>query len=116
MWRVIPPLVLAGALLAATYACTGTEQPAQLTLTRPAETAPFDGTFSWKPVPGASTYNVVVFSPTGSRAFEVRDLTSNGVKLAQGVNLPPGRYRVQVTAMRDGKPVVESPQIEFDIK
>ncbi len=116
MWRVPRSFVPAGVLLAVACACTSPEQPTELTMTRPAAAAPFDGTFSWKPVPTATSYNVVVFSPTGSRAFEVRDLTSTGVKLGQGVNLPPGRYRVQVSAMRDGKAVVESPMTEFDIR
>lgn len=97
-------------------ACVGNDEPPKVTLTRPAADAPFDGTFSWTKVPSATSYNVVVYSPAGARAFEVRDLTGTGVKLSAGVKLPAGRYTVQVTAMRDGQVMVESPRTEFDVK
>jgi hypothetical protein len=87
-----------------------------VTITRPSAKAPFDRTFTWTAVPAATEYHVVVYSPTGDRAFEVRDLKTAGVKLAESLQFPPGKYSVQVTALRDGQTVAESPRTPFDIK
>jgi hypothetical protein len=87
-----------------------------VTITRPSADAPFDRMFTWTAVPAATEYHVVVYTPQGSRAFEVRDLKTAGVKLSDTVQLPPGKYSVQVTALRDGQTVAESARTEFDIK
>ena len=87
-----------------------------VTITRPSADAPFDRTFTWTAVPAATAYQIVVFSPEGNRAFEVRDLTTAGVKLADSVQLPPGKYSVQVTALRDGQTLAESARTTFDIR
>ena len=85
-------------------------------ITRPSADAPFDRTFTWKPVTGATQYHIVVYSPEGNRTFEVRDLTTAGVKLGEGVQLAPGKYSVQVTALRDGQTLAESPRTQFEIR
>lgn len=107
--------VAAAVLLAS---CTSAAPPTspRLQLTRPSETAPFDGTFNWTTIPEAKTYTVAVYAFDGSRKFEVRDLTGGGVKLSDGVQLPPGRYSVQITAMRDGAMVGETARIPFEVK
>ena len=87
-----------------------------VTITRPSAQSPFDRMFTWKPVNGATQYHVVVFTPEGNRAFEVRDLTTAGVKLSDGLQLPPGKYSVQVTALRDGQTLAESGRTEFEIR
>src|ERR671913_40384 len=87
-----------------------------VTITRPSAQAPFDRMFTWKPVDGATQYQVVVFTPEGNRAFEVRDLTTAGVKLSDNLQLPPGTYSVQVTALRDGQTVAQSTRTAFDIR
>jgi hypothetical protein len=105
------------ALCVLVVACRAPEAaPTGVTITRPSANLPFERTFLWKPVATATSYHVVVFSPEGTRAFEVRDLKTTGVMLSEGVKLPPGRYSVQVTAIRDGSPVAESPRTEFDIR
>ena len=110
----------AGAALAALCvlgaACGRDAIEKPMTITRPAPDAPFDGTFTWTPVASATRYHLVVFSPAGTRAFEVRDLTSTGVKLSEGVQLPPGRYSAQVTAVRDGAELAQSAPVHFEIK
>jgi hypothetical protein len=87
-----------------------------VTITRPSAEAPFDRMFTWKPVNGATQYHVVVFTPEGNRAFEVRDLTTAGVKLSDNLQFPPGKYSVQVTALRDGQTLAESGRTEFEIR
>jgi hypothetical protein len=87
-----------------------------VTITKPSAEAPFDRTFTWKPVSGATQYHIVVFTPEGNRAFEVRDLTTAGVKLADSLQFPPGKYSVQVTALKDGQTLAESARTEFDIR
>ena len=112
-WRV-GAAVAALCVLGAACGRDAIEKP--MIITRPAADAPFDGTFTWTPVARATRYHLVVFSPAGTRAFEVRDLTSTGVKLSDGLQLPPGRYSAQVTAVRDGAAAVESAPVHFDIK
>jgi hypothetical protein len=109
-------LVLVAAVLIVTAACGPKADDSVVTITRPAADAPFDRTFTWKPVANATTYHLVVFTPDGARAFEVRDLVTPGVKLSEKVGLAPGRYAVQVTALRDGQTLAESPRAEFEIK
>jgi hypothetical protein len=87
-----------------------------VTITRPSAEAPFDRMFTWRPVDGATQYHVVVYSPDGNRAFEVRDLTTAGVKLSDNLQFPPGKYSVQVTALRDGQTLAESARTEFEIR
>ena len=103
--------------VAAAVACGPKADEAKVvTITKPSAEAPFDRTFTWTAVPAATEYHLVVFSPTGDRTFEVRDLKTAGVKLAESVQLPPGKYSVQVTALRDGQSVAESPRTAFDIR
>jgi hypothetical protein len=107
-------IFLAGLLVAA-GACAPAPTP-QLQITRPSATAPFDGTFGWTTIPDAKSYNIAVYGFDGARKFEVRDLTTGGVKLSSGLQLPPGPYSVQVTAMRDGTIVAETLRVNFEIK
>ena len=102
--------------LTAFVACGPKADEKVVTITRPSADAPFDRTFTWRAIPAATEYQVVVFSPEGNRAFEVRDLKTAGVKLSDTVVLPPGKYSVQVTAVRDGQTLAESPRVQFDIK
>lgn len=108
-------LVIA-AVAIGTAACAAGEDTKTITITRPSAEAPFERTFAWKPVPNVTSYSVVVFTAEGNRTFEVRDLVTPGVKLSEKVQLPAGRYSVQVTALRDGQTVAQSAQIQFDIK
>lgn len=88
---------------------------AKIVVTRPSAAFPFDRTFGWEPVKGATSYRVLV-SSGDARVFEVRDLTSNGVKLSETVQLPPGPYAMQVVAFNGDKPIGESPSTPFDVK
>jgi hypothetical protein len=109
----IPGIVLA---ILAIAACGPKVDDKVVTITRPSAEAPFDRMFTWRPVDGATQYHVVVFTPEGNRAFEVRDLTTAGVKLSDNLQFPPGKYTVQVTALRDGQTLAESARTEFDIR
>ena len=104
------------AALTLVAACGPKADDKVVTITRPSAEAPFDRMFTWRPVDGATQYHVVVYSPEGNRAFEVRDLTTAGVKLADNLQFPPGTYSVQVTALRDGQTVAESPRTTFEIR
>ena len=108
-WAIALALVLFAA-------CAPQPDEKVVTITRPSGDAPFDRTFTWTAVPAATEYHVVVFTPEGNRAFEVRDLKTAGVKLSDTVQLPAGKYSVQVTALRDGRTVAESRRTEFDIR
>ena len=77
---------------------------------------PFERVFTWKPVNGATSYNLVVYTSEGARAFEVRDLTTAGVKVSEGIPMIPGRYFVEVTALRDGAEIAKSEMAPFDMK
>lgn len=114
----IPGIVLAILAMAilAIAACGPKADDKVVTITRPSAEAPFDRMFTWKPVNGATQYQVVVYTFDGNRAFEVRDLTTAGVKLSDNLQFPPGKYTVQVTALRDGQTVAESPRTEFEIR
>lgn len=87
-----------------------------VTITRPSAEAPFDRMFTWRAVDAATEYHLVVYSPEGNRAFEVRDLKTAGVKLADNLQFPPGTYSVQVTALRNGQMIAESPRMAFEIR
>jgi hypothetical protein len=89
--------------------------PPVVKLTSPAPGVPFNRTFMWQPVANATRYDVAVFAVDGVRTFEVRDLTSTGVKLADNLQLAPGRYFVEVTARRDSEVVAQSARTEFQI-
>jgi hypothetical protein len=103
-------------------ACAGsggdaaTGKPAPVELVKPTETAPYDRTFAWKPVPGATTYRVIVFNSAGERSFEVRDVKSTSVAVAASVGLPAARYSWQVLAFKADQQISESPVTGFDIK
>jgi hypothetical protein len=109
----IPGIVLA---ILAVAACGPRADDKVVTITRPSAEVPFDRTFTWRAVNGATQYHVVVFTPEGNRAFEVRDLKTAGVKLSDNLQLPPGKYSVQVTALRDGQTLAESTRMQFDIR
>jgi uncharacterized protein (DUF2141 family) len=116
MWNAVRLAVVAAALAIVAAGCAATDDANTITITQPSAEAPFDRTFAWRPVPNVTSYSVVVFTAEGNRTFEVRDLTTAGVKLSEKVQLPPGKYSVQVTALRDGKTVTESPRQEFEIR
>jgi hypothetical protein len=84
-------------------------------IVKPTAASPFDRTFSWRAVDGASSYSVAVFRGDGERSFEVRDVKGAGVTLSPTVKLAPGPYLWQVVAMRDGKTIAESPRTPFAI-
>ena len=90
--------------------------PLEITVVKPTATVPFDRTFDWQPIEGATTYSVLVFTSDGGRSFEVRDLKTTSVALSPTVKLAPGRYLWQVIAMRDGQILAESPMTPFDLK
>lgn len=90
--------------------------PTSIEVVKPTSTAPFDRTFSWRPVTGATTYHVVVFNGAGERAFEVRDLKTAAVAVAKDVYLAPGPYSWQVRAFKDGQQLLESAVTPFEIK
>ena len=92
----------------------GAEAPT-VTITSPTAGTAFNRTFTWQPVSGATRYDVAVFASDGTRSFEVRDLTTPGVKLSDGVQLAPGRYSVQVTARRDRDVLAQSSRADFEI-
>ena len=87
-----------------------------VTLTQPAEGKPFERVFTWRPVKGATAYHLVVYNAEGARAFEVRDLTTAGVKMSDGLRMIPGRYSVEVTALREGAEIAKSEMTPFDMK
>jgi hypothetical protein len=113
-------LVVSALLVFVVTACSrcadgrGGERPV-VKLTSPAAGVPFNRTFMWQPVATATRYDVAVFAVDGVRTFEVRDLTSTGVKLADNLQLAPGKYFVQVTARRDSEVVAQSERTEFQI-
>jgi hypothetical protein len=90
--------------------------PRPVTVVKPTAETPFDRTFDWNPIDGATDYRVVVFTDDGERSFEVHDLRTTSVALAKTVTLPAGSYFWQVTALRDGQAVGESARIPFTIK
>ena len=90
--------------------------PTAIEVVKPTATAPFDRTFSWRPVDGATAYHVVVFDGAGDRAFEVRDLKTAAVAVAKSVFLAPGPYSWQVRAFKDGQQLLESAVTPFEIK
>lgn len=93
---------------------TRTARPA-VTLLAPAEGAPFNRVVAWQPVEGATSYRVVGFTIDGTRAFDVRDVKETTLTLASDVVLAPGRYFLQVTALRDGEVITESPLMPFEV-
>lgn len=106
--------LLAGVL--AGCAAAPAPPPTAIEVVKPTPTAPFDRTFSWRPVDGATAYHVVVFNGAGERSFEVRDLTTAGVAVAKDVFLAPGPYSWQVRALKDGQQLLESAVTPFEIK
>ena len=63
-------------------ACAGASddaKPAPVELVKPTAQTPYDRTFVWKPVRGATSYRVLVFNSEGQRTFEVRDVKSTSV-------------------------------------
>jgi hypothetical protein len=107
-----------GVLMVMGLAACGAAPPAPtaIEVVKPTAAAPFDRTFSWRPVPGATAYHVVVFDGAGQRAFEVRDLKTAGVAVAKDVWLAPGPYSWQVRALKDGQQLLESVVTTFEIK
>jgi hypothetical protein len=109
---------LAGVLASVLAGCAAAPPPppTSIEVVKPTASTPFDRTFSWRPVDGASTYHVVVYNGAGDRTFEVRDLKTAGVAVAKDVWLAPGPYSWQVRAFKDGQQLLESPLTKFEIK
>jgi hypothetical protein len=111
-------LIVAVSLLVA--ACSGGQgadgKPAPVELVKPTAEAPYDRTFAWKAVPGATSYRVVVFDGEGKRSFEVRDVKGTSVAVAASVGLPPAHYSWQVLAFKADQQISESAVTGFDIK
>jgi hypothetical protein len=109
---------LAALVVTALGGCAAAPPPAStaIEVVKPTPTAPFDRTFSWRPVDGATAYHVVVFNGAGERTFEVRDLKTAGVAVAKDVWLAPGPYSWQVRAFKDGQQLLESAVTPFEIK
>ena len=99
-------------------ACAGAEdsKPAPVELVKPTAEAAYDRTFVWKPVPGATSYRVIVFNSEGQRSFEVRDVKSTSVAVKANVGLPAASYSWQVLAFKADQQISESPKTPFDIK
>lgn len=115
----VRPFIFVLSLLVA--ACSGGGQtadgkPAPVELVKPTAETPYDRTFAWKTVPGATSYRVVVFNSEGKRAFEVRDVKTTSVAVAASVGLPPAHYSWQVLAFKGDQQLSESPVTGFDIK
>ena len=87
-----------------------------VTLLSPKEGAGFDRVVAWQAVSGATSYRIVGFTQEGTRAFEVRDVRETTLTLAPDVVLAPGRYFLQVTALRDGEAIAESPLVPFTVR
>jgi hypothetical protein len=111
-------LTIAALLLITACSGGGTPggKPAPVQLVKPTDTAPYDRTFSWKPVEGATSYRVVVFNSAGERSFEVRDVKGTSVAVAASVGLPSARYSWQVLAFKADQQISESAVTSFDIK
>lgn len=103
-------------------ACAGsgggsaTGKPAPVELVKPTGAAPYDRTFAWKAVPGATSYRVVVFDSAGERSFEVRDVKGTSVAVAASVALPAAHYSWQVLAFKADQQISESAVTGFEIK
>jgi hypothetical protein len=112
-------LILVVSLLAA--ACSGGGQgadgkPLPVELVKPTAETPYDRTFAWKAVPGATSYRVVVFNSDGKRSFEVRDVKGTSVAVSASVGLAPAHYSWQVLAFKAEQQISESPITGFEIK
>jgi hypothetical protein len=119
--RVHAVRVLITALALAVAACGGSGDPANgkpaaVELVKPTGEAPYDRTFVWKAVPGATSYRVVVFNSAGERSFEVRDVKGTSVAVAASVGLPAAHYSWQVLAFKAEQQISESAVTGFDIK
>jgi hypothetical protein len=115
--RGVRVLIVIAALLAAACGGGGDDgRPAPVELVKPTEKVPYDRTFAWKAVPGASSYRVVVFNSVGERSLEVRDIKGTSVAVAASVRLPAARYSWQVLAFKADQQISESAVTTFDIK
>lgn len=113
------PLILVMSMLVA--ACSGggptaDGKPAAVEVVKPTAEVPYDRTFAWKPVPGATAYRVVVFDGAGKRSFEVRDVKGTSVAVAANVGLPAAPYSWQVLAFKADQQISESVITPFEIK
>ncbi len=114
--------IVVAALVVGACAGDGTDKqaaggaPPPIVVVKPTPEAPFDRTFSWRPVDGATSYRVVVFNSLGERSFEMRDVRTTAIAIAESVGLPPGRYSWQVVAFREGNQISESVVTPFDLK
>jgi hypothetical protein len=90
--------------------------PQPIEVVKPTATLPFDRTFTWRPVDGATNYRVVVYNAAGERSFEVHDVRGTSVAVAKTVALIPGEYSWQVIAVKDGADLTQSTRTTFTIK
>jgi hypothetical protein len=94
---------------------TRTPRPA-VTLLSPADGATFNRELAWQAVEGATSYRVAAFTVEGARAFDVRDLTGTSLTLAPEIVLVPGRYFLQITALRGAETIAESPLVPVVVR
>lgn len=84
-----------------------------ITVIAPTTDVPFAQTFVWQAAEGATSYQVVVFTATKDRVFELRDLKSASIAIDDTVKLPRGHYFWKVTAFRGVDEVSQSALTEF---
>ena len=95
---------------------SGASGPQSIEVVKPTATVPFDRTFMWRPVNGATNYRVIVYNAAGERSFEVHDVRGTAVAVAKTVGLAPGEYSWQVIALKDGVDLTQSARTNFTIK
>jgi hypothetical protein len=95
---------------------SGPSEPQPIEVVKPTPTVPFDRTFTWRPVDGATNYRVIVYNAAGDRSFEVHDVRGTAVAVAKTVDLAPGEYSWQVIALKDGVDLTQSARTNFTIK
>jgi hypothetical protein len=82
---------------------------------RGAQTGPPES-FEWQPVPGASGYQVEVFSEDGTPLWTSPLLVTTRAERPATLSLAPGRYYWRVRANAAGSIASESTLVEFDIR
>jgi hypothetical protein len=59
--------------------------------------------FSWQEIPEASGYSLALVGPDGKPVFSKTDLSAAGYRLADLSAMKPGRYSVELRALRPGR-------------